>query len=196
MAWINRLQGLLGGKHVSCKIVLTGLKNSGKSTIMIQLKPPESHMVNSTLPIDYTAEEFKSIALSFIAFDLGRDLSGFGNPWEDHYKDCDAIIFVIDSSDRYIVPLLQEQLHRLIDKIEVRDIPVLFLANKQDHEGSVPLLQLQQTLGISEIFKHKTWNMVNTDALTGEGLNEALDWLAHKLRHKCRQDLRGPYLQC
>lgn len=196
MAWVNRLQGLLGGKHVACKIILTGLPNSGKSTLMIQLKPPESQMTHATLPMDYTAEEFTSIGLSVHAFDLGRDLSGFGNPWEDYYNDCDAIVFVLDGSDRYVMPHVTEVLEILVDKVEVRDIPILFLANKNDLPGAMSNLQLQEMLGLSKLLGKKSWTMFGTDALTGDGLNESLDWLAHKLRHKCRKDLRGPMLKC
>ena len=196
MAWVHRLQGLLGGKHVPCKIVIMGLPNSGKSTIMVQLKPPEARIIKTILPVDYSAEEFQSVALSFVAFDVGREQQGFGNPWEDCYKDCNAVIVVVDSTDRYNMTQLAEQLVRLYDKIETRDIPVLFLANKSDQSGSLPQLQLREMLQLDSQFKNKTWTMQNTDALTGDGLHEGLDWLAHKLRTKCRKDLSGPLLKC
>ena len=105
MAWVNRLRGLLGGKEVVCRIVVIGLPNSGKSTLMVQLKPPDVRMqqLTPTIPLDDSAEEFNSHAISFVAFDLGKEHKGFGNPWEDYYRNCHAIIYVLDCSDRYNV---------------------------------------------------------------------------------------------
>ena len=76
MAWINRFRGLIGGKQVECRVVVVGLPNSGKSTSMIQLKPPDVRMQQlvPAAPIDDAAEEFHSQAITFTAFDLGKEV--------------------------------------------------------------------------------------------------------------------------
>ena len=193
MAWINRLRGLIGGKQVECRIVVVGLPNSGKSTIMIQLKPPDVRMQQlvPAAPIDDAAEEFHSQAITFTAFDLGKEHKGFDNPWEDYYRACHAIIFVLDSSDRFSVENIEEQLIKLFRNplLRRRTIPVLFLANKMDNPAALSTLQLEDMLKIKHIVVNKPWKMCTTDGLTGEGLHEGLDWLAHKLRAICRRDL-------
>ena len=40
-----------------------------------------------TLPVAFHAEKFSYKTFTFIAFGLGEQ-DGFGNPWEDFYKDC------------------------------------------------------------------------------------------------------------
>ena len=40
-----------------------------------------------TLPVAFHAEKFSYKTFTFIAFSLGEQ-DGFGNPWEDFYKDC------------------------------------------------------------------------------------------------------------
>lgn len=184
MAWVNRLRSLLGGKGVECKVCIVGIANSGKSTLMIQLKPAEVPMVHLTpmLPLcRFKAEKFHSKALTFVAFDLGEQ-AGFGNPWEDYFRDCHAIIFVVDASDRYGLVVVQEELEKMLQNplIRKRSIPLLVLANKMDQPGAIPSLQLAALLHLRDI--NKPWHVVSSDVLTGEGLNEGFDWLSHQLR--------------
>ena len=186
MAWVNRLRGLLGGKHQECKICIVGIANSGKSTLMVQLKPAQVPMVRLTpmLPLcRFKAEKFHSQSLTFVAFDLGEQ-TGFGNPWEDYFRDCHAIIFVVDCSDRYGMIVVEEQLEKMLQNplVRQRKIPVLFLANKMDEPGAIPSLQVASMLHLDECMKEKPWHVVSSDVLTGEGLNEGFDWLSHQLR--------------
>ena len=195
MAWINRFRGLIGGKQVECRVVVVGLPNSGKSTIMVQLKPPDVRMQRLVPvgPAEEQAEEFHSQAISVTAFDLGKEHKGYAHPWEDYYRECHAIIYVLDSSDRFSIEQIEEQLIKLFRNplLRRRTIPVLFLANKMDNPGAIPNLQIEDMLKIKHIVVNKPWKICSTDGLTGEGLHEGLDWLAHKLRPICRKDLRG-----
>ncbi|KAK2163575.1 hypothetical protein LSH36_77g04016 [Paralvinella palmiformis] len=188
MAWLNRFGWLIGPKNTEAKVVIIGLVNSGKSTIMQQLKPRDITMTKLTpnIPIGMTAERFVFKTLTFVAFDLEDIQNGFGNPWEDHYRDCHGVIFVVDSADRMNTPLVRIQLDKMLRNplMEKRhEIPILILANKTDQPGAVPSLQLAQLLELSHL--NRPWHIVCSDGLTGEGLNEAMDWLAHRLRAIC-----------
>ena len=173
---------------MTANVVIVGIANSGKSTIMHQLKPREVQMIHldPTIPVCFHAEKFTSKSLTFVAFDLG-DMDGFGNPWEDYYRDCHAIIFILDSTDRLSMPLVISQLDKMLKNPNVKDknIPVVFLANKCDQTSAMSTLQLSDMLKLKQVVD-KTWNIFPSDALTGEGLNEAMDWLAHQLRRTRR----------
>lgn len=190
MAWLGRLVGLLSGKYTSATIVVIGLPHCGKSTIMHQLKPREERMVNLTpnIPIGYNAEKFQFKTVTFIAFDLGEELSGFGNPWEDFYRDCSGIIFVFDSTDRVNMPAAKLQLERVLKNpyIRNRDIPLMLFANKSDQSMAISSYQCIDFFGLKD--RKKSCNVFSTDALTGEGFNEALDWFAHQLRRTCSEN--------
>lgn len=186
MAWLNRLVWLLGGHKVNANLVVVGLPGCGKSTIMHQLKPRDVRMITlaPNLPVCCPAEQFTSRALTFIAFDLS-ELEGFGSPWDDYYRDCHGIIFVVDSCDRYNIPQVRMQLQKMLQNphLHGKEIPVLFLANKMDNSSAMSSLQISETLDLRRQLGARSWDMFQTSAITGEGFNEAFDWLAHKLRH-------------
>lgn len=188
MAYVNKLVWLLGGHDTHANILVVGLQNCGKSTIMQHIKPNEVKMVHPApvLPVGPPCESFKTRSLTFTAFDIG-ELSGFGNPWEDSYRECHGIVFIIDSSDRYMIPIVQEQLWKFLDhpSIANKHVPILFLAHKSDQQGAMPGLQLASEIGLNRI-KTKPWTIISSSSITGDGFNEGFDWFAHQLRRTRR----------
>ena len=191
MAYLDRVIGLTSG--VEAKVVVVGLRHSGKSTLMRQLKPHRVKMLNMSpsLPVSGPCERFQYRSLTFTSFALD-DVSGFGNPWGDYYRDANALIFVVDSSDRYSIDTARQQLEEVATHPNVRGkhIPVVVMANKGDQAGAVSNLQLSQTLRLGVILD-KPWTVVTTDCLTGEGLHEMMDWLSHQLKRICRKRIQS-----
>jgi len=186
MAWLNRVRWLLGNKDTSVTIVMVGLPHSGKSTLMLQLKPPEVAMVSiqPTLPIDYKAVRFRSKALTFVAFDL-EELDGFGCPWEEFYRECQGVMFVVDSSQRLSLPRVALELEKLLANpiLVSKKIPLIVLANKMDHCNALPCYQLSKVLRLEELCAgERPWYVAATDGLTGEGIHEALDWFVSQIK--------------
>lgn len=62
-------------------------------------------------------------------------------------------------------------------------VPVLFFANKQDLPSSLSAVETMQALGLSEI-KDRPWQIVASNALTGEGLSAGIDWVSEFLKKK------------
>ncbi|KAK2177071.1 hypothetical protein NP493_619g01000 [Ridgeia piscesae] len=184
MAWLTRFTWLLGDKYTKTNLLVVGLLNSGKTTFMSQVKPPETKMlvVTPTIPQSFRGEKFHFQALTFMAIDL-CEVAGFGNPWEDYYKHCHAFIFVVDSTDRYNISEVKRQVNQLLTNpcVADRDLPILFLANKSDRSEAVPPLQLADMLDLKKI-QFKPWHVHGCDSLTGDGFNEAFDWLGRQLR--------------
>lgn len=54
--------------------------------------------------------------------------------WEHHFKSCQGIVFVIDSSDRMRLVVVRDELDILVQHPDIinRKIPILFFANKMD----------------------------------------------------------------
>ncbi|KAG5330792.1 ARL6 protein, partial [Acromyrmex heyeri] len=111
--------------------------------------------------------------------------------WEHYYKDCHGIIFIIDSSDKLRLVVVKEELDMLLQHPDVavfqqknfsgRKIPILFLANKMDLPDSLTTVKLVAGLGLERI-QNKPWHIRATNALTGEGLQPAIEWLTDQIR--------------
>ena len=70
----------------------------------------------------------------------------------------------------------RETLHRLIGQHGAKHNPVLVLATKQDQPGAIPPGEIAALLGLPDLVG-VDWRLSGCNALTGEGLAEALHWL-------------------
>lgn len=113
-------------------------------------------------------------------------MSGHGryrDLWEHYYKDCNGIIFVIDSSDRLRLVVVKEELNLLLQHPDIcnRKLPILFFANKMDSKEALSSVKIAAALGLDRIMD-KPWHISASNALTGEGLQEGVEWLTQQIR--------------
>ncbi|CAJ1079910.1 ADP-ribosylation factor-like protein 6 [Xyrichtys novacula] len=194
MGLLDKLSGWLGLKKKEVNVLCLGLDNSGKTTIINQLKPANksNHLgplsaewkhVSQTpsqeiVPtIGFNIEKFKSSSLSFTVFDMSGQ-GRYRNLWEHYFKESHAIIFVIDSSDKLRMVVAKEELDNLLNHEDIccKRIPVLFFANKMDLKDAMSSVKVTQMLCLENI-KDKPWHICPSNAINGEGLQEGLDWL-------------------
>ena len=65
----------------------------------------------------------------------------------------------------------------------LKDAPLLVLANKQDAKGALNEEQLTAQYSLSEIKDH-SWRLQLCSALEGTGVSQALAWLTDELAKK------------
>ncbi|KAM6970307.1 ADP-ribosylation factor-like protein 6 isoform 1-T1 [Aplochiton taeniatus] len=194
MGLLDKLSGWLGLRKKEVNVLCLGLDNSGKTTIINQLKPPtptgsfgplseewkhtSQVKAQDIVPtIGFNIEKFKSSSLSFTVFDMSGQ-SKYRNLWEHYYKESHAIIFVIDSGDKLRMVVAKEELDTLLNHPDIRSrrMPVLFFANKMDLRDAMSSVKVSQLLSLENI-KDKPWHICASDAVKGEGLQEGVDWL-------------------
>ena len=182
MGLLDKLGNLLGGKKKDANILVVGLDNSGKSSIINNLKAPETRL--STIPstVGFTVEKFTANGLNFNAYDM----SGHGryrNLWEHYYKEVDAIMFVIDSSDRMRLVVAKEELSIMLNHPELKNknLPILFFSNKIDVKGACSTVEIRNQLELDKI-RNKSWHIFASNALNGDGVQTALDWLVPAIK--------------
>jgi ADP-ribosylation factor-like protein 6 len=61
---------LLSGPNRQADILVLGLDNSGKTTILNQLKPPDAQSSSITPTVGYSVEKFTAANINFSAFDM------------------------------------------------------------------------------------------------------------------------------
>ncbi|XP_012531959.1 ADP-ribosylation factor-like protein 6 isoform X1 [Monomorium pharaonis] len=182
MGLFDRLANLLGLRKKEVNVLVVGLNNSGKSTVINNFKREDDRCIDIVPTVGFNVEKFAFKNVSFTAFDMSgherhRPL------WEHYYKDCHGIIFIIDSSDNLRVVVIKEELDMLLQHPDVagRKLPILFLANKMDLPDSLTTVKLVAALGLERI-QNKPWHIRATNALTGEGLQPAIEWLTDQIR--------------
>lgn len=182
MGFLSALAEWLGMKKKEANVVVVGLDNSGKTTIITKLKPAESQSQDIVPTIGFNVEKFQTKALSFTAFDMSGQ-GRYRNLWEHYYKECHGIIFVLDSSDKIRMTVAKDELNMLLSHNDIgnRRIPILLFANKMDARDALSSVKCSSMLELERI-RDKPWHICASNALTGEGLEEGVSWLTDQLK--------------
>jgi len=160
------------------RILVLGLDNAGKTTILYRL---QVGTVVSTIPtIGFNVETLTYKNIKFQVWDLGGQTS-IRPYWRCYYPNTQAVIYVVDSSDPERVGTSRQEFHAILEEEELAEAAVLVFANKQDVPGALSELQITEGLGLAEI-KNRQWAIFKTSALKGEGLWEGMEWLSNTLK--------------
>eukprot|EP01002_Notosolenus_urceolatus_P013827 NODE_4806_length_763_cov_15.277311_g4009_i0.p1 GENE.NODE_4806_length_763_cov_15.277311_g4009_i0~~NODE_4806_length_763_cov_15.277311_g4009_i0.p1 ORF type:complete len:205 (+),score=31.88 NODE_4806_length_763_cov_15.277311_g4009_i0:78-617(+) len=174
----SRLFGMFGSKEV--RILILGLDNAGKTTILFKLQVGE---VVTTVPtIGFNVETIKYNNLKFQVWDLGGQTS-IRPYWRCYYSNTDAIIYVVDSNDRDRIGIAREELYAMLEEDELADTILMVFANKQDLPHAMPVQEVAERLGLDQL-KNRQWSIHKTSAVQGEGLYDGLDWLCNAINAK------------
>ncbi|KAK8644782.1 hypothetical protein V6N13_118651 [Hibiscus sabdariffa] len=167
---------LFGNKEA--RILVLGLDNAGKTTILYRLQMGE---VVSTIPtIGFNVETVQYNNIKFQVWDLGGQTS-IRPYWRCYFPNTQAIIYVVDSSDTDRLVIAKEEFHAILEEEELRGAAVLIFANKQDLPGALDDAAITESLELHKI-KNRQWAIFKTSAIKGEGLFEGLDWLSNTLK--------------
>jgi ADP-ribosylation factor-like protein 6 len=161
-------------------VVTCGLDNSGKSTIINGLKPTSSRTETISATIGYQVEEFEKERVAFKVFDMGG-AKKFRALWEMYFKEANAVIFVIDASDKLRLVLVKDELKMLVQHPDLRKRPILLFANKSDVAGAKTPQELVEELELPEMLCDREYNIFASDARRGVGIEEGLSWLTSRL---------------
>uniref|UniRef100_F6GXA8 ADP-ribosylation factor 1 n=1 Tax=Vitis vinifera TaxID=29760 RepID=F6GXA8_VITVI len=157
------------------RILVLGLDNAGKTTILYRLQMGE---VVSTIPtIGFNVETVQYNNIKFQVWDLGGQTS-IRPYWRCYFPNTQAIIYVVDSSDTDRLVIAKDEFHAILQEEELKGAVVLIFANKQDLPGALDDAAVTEALELHKI-KNRQWAIFKTSAIKGEGLFEGLDCLAY-----------------
>lgn len=183
--WGSRLWRSLFGSDTQRKIVIVGLNNAGKTTILYKLHLGQVVMTQPT--IGSNVEEVQHGSVNFQVWDLGGQET-LRAAWSTYFEETDAIIFVVDSNDEENLVLAKMELFNVVLAEDLKGACVLILANKQDIQGARNAGEIAEDLSLHTIRTHE-WQIQSCCALTGEGLEAGMTWIGERL--KARQKTAG-----
>ncbi len=124
--------------------------------------------------------------VTFLALDLGGQES-LRPLWSSYFQSSnppDGIIFVVDSScedpESFLIARLELMNILILPAVRESVKAVLIFANKQDLSGSKTPGELAELMHLSEI--ELDWQIMPSCAISGEGLEAGLEWVASKLQ--------------
>lgn len=167
--------GLRGSKQPEARVLLLGLDNAGKSTLLYKLKHNTS--VTTVPTIGFNVEMVdarknrKNFALTM--WDVGGQRL-MREHWQSFYPDTAAVVFVVDSSDRRRVDEARRELENTLRSDQLRALPLILLANKQDVSGALTVTEIKGRFNLGKICSDRDWFAQPCSASTGFGVEEAL----------------------
>merc|ERR1711877_106443 len=152
------------------RIIMLGLDNAGKTTVLYKLKLGE---VVTTIPtIGFNVESVQYKHINFTVWDVGGQTK-IRPLWQHYFENSDAVIFVVDS----------QELDGVLNDDRLRNATLLVFSNKQDMPNAATTTEVTEKLGLGNR-REREWFIQATCAVTGEGIVEGLEWLANALEAK------------
>ncbi|KAL5716209.1 Arf GTPase arf1 [Ranunculus cassubicifolius] len=154
---------VFGKKEI--RIVMAGLDFAGKSTILYKLKLGK--VVEDAPTVGFNVETVEYNNIKFVHF----------------FYMSQALIFVVDSSDRERVIQAKDELHALWNYDELKDAVLVVFANKQDKPNAMNVEELTDKLDLHSLKDNRHWHIQGTRATSGDGLYEGLEWIVTNRSH-------------
>lgn len=181
---ISQAFGLL---KKEAKVLVVGLDNSGKTTLLNNLKLRRAALHEVAPTVGFQVESFELGEIKFTAMDM----SGAGtyrSLWETYYADAQAIIFVVDAADKIRMVVARDELEALLAHPDIKNakakvtgdgggagssssssssaaagsaangIPILFFANKLDTPSALAAADVSVVMGLPAI-RDRAWQI-------------------------------------
>lgn len=191
-------------------ILLLGLDNAGKTTLLEQIK---ALYASHDAPHEPKLKTVPTVGQNVSLIDLNEcylriwDVGGqhsLRGLWQSYYSSCHAIVFVIDSTDigdadlEHLSSSKEDEadgrlgecklvLEDVLQNQDTEGVPVLVLANKQDREDCVEVVRIKEGF-VRKVFEGEKGQNVRDSrvlplsALTGTGVKEAVEWLCSRVK--------------
>lgn len=176
----SRIREIFGGiaSNSEVRVLVLGLDNAGKTSILYRLQL--GNVITTVPTVGFNLETLQYKNITFQVWDLGGQ-TGIRPYWRCYFTQTDAIIYVVDSTDRERMGVSKHELFSLLDEDELRRSVLLIFANKQDMPGAATESEIAAQLGLNTI-TNRTWSIILSSAHTGRGLVDGMDWLCEKLK--------------
>ncbi|CAL1285718.1 ADP-ribosylation factor-like protein 3 [Argiope bruennichi] len=180
MGLLSLLRKLKSAPDRELRILLLGLDNAGKTTILKKLASEDVTHITPTQGFNIKSVQSEGFKLN--VWDIGgqRKIRPY---WRNYFENTDVLIYVIDSADRKRFEETGVELAELLAEEKLAGVPLLVFANKQDLFNAAPASELADGLNLPAI-RDRSWQIQACSALTGEALKDGLDWVCKNIKKK------------
>ncbi len=113
--------------EVEKRIILLGLDNAGKTSLLFQIKDQEFKTTVPTIGLNIESVSYKNYAITF--WDVGGQATKL---WKHYFDSINGVIFVVDSTDDPRLMFVHDELHGITADEALKKVPFLVYFNKRD----------------------------------------------------------------
>ncbi|PVD39250.1 hypothetical protein C0Q70_01878 [Pomacea canaliculata] len=167
------------GGGSSVQLVLVGLENTGKTTLLYHLKFGQYMHTQPTVGFNCEKVELNSGNTKGVTFSIW-DVGGKDKMrplWKSYLRSADGVIYVVDSADAERFEEARIELLRLVKgQNNPSCLPTLILANKQDLPDSLAPEEVAKVMSVQELSSTQQCEVLPVCAVTGEDFR--MPWTA------------------
>eukprot|EP00968_Pinguiococcus_pyrenoidosus_P000261 scaffold13_cov241-Pinguiococcus_pyrenoidosus.AAC.34 len=172
-------------------LLMLGVDSAGKTTTLEALKSLFNHTASippNLIPptIGLNLAKLRLPHCQVTIWDVGGQQK-MRSIWQKYYQRAHGLIFVIDAADRSRFEEVARILRNVLGHEDLRHLPVLLLANKQDMEGAEAADDLRREFLAADVeeagsgeFEERPLRGQDVCALNGDGLEEGVRWLINE----------------
>ena len=163
-------------KEKEVRLLVLGLDNAGKTTILKKFKGEDIDTISPTLGFDIQTFDFRGYKLN--VWDVGGQKT-IRSYWRNYFDQTDAPVYVIDAADHRRMEETSMELGQLVDEAKLADIPVLVYGNKSDLMNAMEQCEIEEA--VAPVLKGRNYSVVECSAKTGKGLQDGMEWLVDQI---------------
>ena len=164
-------------KEKEVRILILGLDNAGKTTILKRLCGEPIDTIEPTLGFNIQTLQHSNSGYNLNLWDVGGQTS-IRAYWRNYFEATDGLIWVVDSSDQLRLQLCKDELLKLLQHEKLAGATLLIMANKQDVPGALSSQQIAQVLELNTAkpYENRHWSIRPCSAVTGDLLMQWIGW--------------------
>lgn len=166
------------GPKIEMRVVILGLDDAGKTSILFKLKENEFITTIPTIGFNVETVEYKNV--KFTIWDVGGQQK-IRPLWKHYFFNTQAVIFVVDSSDRDRLAESCNELAKLVQEKELKEASLLIFANKQDADNCISIESITENFGLFKLCCNRSWHIQACDVKSGLGLQDGIEWLSRQM---------------
>ncbi|KAI9705196.1 MAG: ADP-ribosylation factor-like protein 2 [Bogoriella megaspora] len=167
-------------KDKEMRILMLGLDNAGKTTIVKKIMGEDIYEVSPTLGFIIKTIDHQGYKLNI--WDVGGQKT-LRTYWKNYFEKTDTLIWVVDSTDRDRLDDCSMELKGLLQEERLMGASLLVFKNKSDVLGAMDAGEVREGLQLDEIKTHR-WKIITCSAMTGDGLNDGLNWVLQDAKER------------